>query len=87
MAHAGGYGPLSLLVELYMMTIFVYVLLSWLPDMRYRDWFRTLGSICEPFLSIFRRIIPPMGGMIDLSPMAAIFALILLGMILRGAGL
>lgn len=87
MAYGGGYGPLSLLVELYIMTIFVYVLLSWLPDARYRNWYRTLGSICEPFLSIFRRVIPPMGGMVDLSPMVAIFALIILRMILSGAGL
>jgi len=85
--HGGSYGPLSLLVELYMLTLFIYVLLSWLPEVRYRDWYRTLGAICEPFLSIFRRVIPPMGGMVDLSPMIAIFALILLQMVLRSVGL
>lgn len=87
MARGTGYGPLSLLVELYMLVIFAYVLLSWLPDVRYRDWYRALGSVCEPFLSVFRRVLPPMGGMVDLSPMAAIFALIVLQMILHSAGL
>lgn len=33
-----------------------------------------LRSLCEPFLSIFRRIIPPMGG-IDFSPVVALIAL------------
>lgn len=33
-----------------------------------------LRSLCEPFLSLFRRIIPPMGG-IDFSPVIAVLAL------------
>ena len=33
-----------------------------------------LQSICEPFLQLFRRFIPPMGGL-DFSPVIAILAL------------
>ncbi|TWL13009.1 hypothetical protein CHCC19467_3719 [Bacillus paralicheniformis] len=33
-----------------------------------------LASLCEPYLEPFRRIIPPLG-MIDISPLVAIFIL------------
>ena len=35
---------------------------------------RVLASLCEPYLEPFRRIIPPLG-MIDISPIVAIFVL------------
>ena len=34
-----------------------------------------LGKLVEPYLSPFRRLIPPIGGMLDISPIVAIFAL------------
>ena len=34
-----------------------------------------LGKIVEPYLTPFRRIIPPIGGMLDISPIVALFAL------------
>ena len=37
-----------------------------------------LRDVCEPFLSIFRRFIPPIGPL-DLSPVIAIFLLQLVG--------
>ena len=37
-----------------------------------------LRDVCEPYLSIFRRVIPPLGPL-DLSPVIAIFVLQLVG--------
>jgi YggT family protein len=37
-----------------------------------------LRDVCEPYLSIFRRFIPPLGAL-DLSPVIAIFALQIVG--------
>jgi uncharacterized protein YggT (Ycf19 family) len=37
-----------------------------------------LRDVCEPFLSIFRRFIPPLGPL-DLSPIIAIFVLQIVG--------
>ena len=34
-----------------------------------------LGKLVEPYLAPFRRFIPPIGGMIDISPIVALFAL------------
>lgn len=59
----------------YGILIFVYVLMSWFP-MRgiLYDIQHVLGSLVEPYLSIFRRFIPPIGGL-DLSPIIAFFVL------------
>src|SRR3954468_17892505 len=61
----------------YLLLVFVYVLLSWVR-LPYNVWLRRvsefLRDVCEPFLRIFRRILPPLGP-VDLSPMVAILAL------------
>lgn len=65
------------LVDAYTMVIFVYVLLSWFPNKRgwLYDIDRALGKICDPYLNLFKKFIPPIGGMVDISPIIAIIAL------------
>lgn len=58
-----------------MYLIIAYVLLSWLPNARESAIGGMLGKLAEPYLSLFRRFIPPIGGMIDISPIVALFAL------------
>jgi len=48
--------------------------MSWFPGARESSFGEALGRICEPYLEIFRRFIPPLG-MIDLSPIVAILVL------------
>ncbi|WP_082882766.1 YggT family protein [Paenibacillus swuensis] len=69
-------GLVVTLFEIYRYLIIAYILLSWLPNARDSFIGETLGKLVEPYLSIFRRFIPPIGGMIDISPIVAIFALI-----------
>lgn len=68
---------ISTLVNFYETLILVYILMSWFPirqgGLAY-DIAMVLRSICEPWLGIFRRFIPPFGG-IDFSPVIAILAL------------
>lgn len=59
---------------IYSILIIIYVLSSWLPQIRQSAFGIVLGKIVEPYLSVFRRFIPPLG-MIDLSPIVALFAL------------
>lgn len=68
------------LVDIYTLIIFVYVLMSWIPSKRglIADIDNVLGKLCDPFLDIFKRFIPPIGGMIDISPIVAILVLQLL---------
>lgn len=60
--------------EFYAVLIIVYTLMSWFPmsGVAY-DIYGVLASLCEPFIAVFRRFIPPLGGM-DFSPWAAILA-------------
>ncbi|KAL0330511.1 UNVERIFIED_CONTAM: YlmGprotein 2, chloroplastic [Sesamum radiatum] len=37
--------------------------------------FTTLSTLCDPYLNIFRGIIPPLGGTLDLSPILAFLVL------------
>ncbi len=48
---------------------------SWIPSLQYRQFFRFIAFYTDPYLNIFRRFIPPIGGVLDLSPILAFFAL------------
>lgn len=62
-------------VNFYVLLIFIYVIMSWFPvrGMLY-DVQSVLATLVEPYLGVFRRLIPAFGG-IDFSPMAAILVL------------
>ncbi|MFP7732894.1 YggT family protein [Priestia aryabhattai] len=68
------FGILAQLIGLYSWALIIYILMSWVPDVRASKFGQLLGSICEPYLEPFRKIIPPIG-MIDISPLVAIFVL------------
>jgi YggT family protein len=66
----------------YFILIFIRILLSWIPRMPYYPWLRTtvdfVHQVVDPYLNIFRRVLPPLGvgGMgLDLSPILAIVVL------------
>ncbi len=59
------------------------VLLSWLPNLPPNPITRFVYDITEPILAPLRRWIPPLGGMIDLSPMVAMLLLYVLQQIIR----
>ena len=67
--------------DLYVGVILVYVLMSWIPNMGggLLSFYRALGKLCDPFLDLFKRIIPPIGGILDLSPIFAILVVQLAG--------
>lgn len=65
---------LSRAVTIYTYALIVYILMSWVPSIQESAVGRFLGRICEPYLEPFRKIIPPLG-MIDISPIVAIFTL------------
>ena len=65
------------LFRLYELCIIIWCVMSWIPRTSIgiletvRDF---LGMICEPYLSLFRRLIPSFSG-IDFSPIVAILVL------------
>ena len=66
------------LSDVYSMLIFVYVMLSWFPADRgiLADINTVLGKICDPYLKLFKKFIPPIGGMVDVSPIVALLVLL-----------
>lgn len=65
---------LGMLIQIYIFAVIIYVLMSWVPGARESRFGEFLGQIVEPYLEVFRRIIPPLG-MIDISPIVAIIVL------------
>lgn len=76
------------LIIVYVVLIFVRIVMSWIPRMPYN---RVLNAVLtfvvdvtNPYLKLWRRIIPMVRigpGALDLSPMIAVFVLIIVGSI------
>lgn len=80
------YGIIVSIVDFYIILIIIYVLMSWVPLKGvFADIYDVLGTITEPYLGIFRRLIPPIGGTLDISPIVAILVLNVLMNLLRRA--
>ncbi|MEH2417952.1 YggT family protein [Nostoc sp.] len=70
---------LATFIQIYTLLLIVRVLLTWFPTINwYNQPFAALSQITDPYLNLFRRIIPPLGGM-DFSPMLAIILLQVVG--------
>lgn len=64
----------DLAFTVYSFMLVAYVLMSWVPAAQSSAIGRFLEKVCEPYLGIFRKFIPNIG-MIDISPIVAIFML------------
>ena len=62
------------LFNFYEYGMLAYILTSWFPQIKNNFIVEFLEAICEPYLKIFRKIIPPFG-MLDISPIAALVVL------------
>ena len=58
----------------YMIMLFIRIISSWFPDFQSHTAMRFVSFYTDPYLNVFRKVIPPLG-MIDLSPIVAFFAL------------
>ena len=65
------------LFNFYEYSMFAYILSSWVPQIKNNIIVEFLEAICEPYLKLFRKIIPPIG-MLDISPVVALIVLGLL---------
>ncbi len=67
-------------IWVYILLLFAYILTSWIR-LPYRPWLnrvqRFLYDVCDPYLRIFRRFLPPLGPL-DLSPMVGVITLLIL---------
>jgi YggT family protein len=70
----------DIFISVYILLIFIYVLSSWIR-VPYSPWLRRvqefLRDVCEPYLRLFRRVLPSFGPL-DLSPVVAVIVLLVL---------
>ena len=72
----------SVFIEVYILLILAYVLTSWIrmPYALHRVQ-RFLDDVCEPYIRLFRRLLPSIGPL-DLSPIVAVISLIVVRQVL-----
>jgi YggT family protein len=81
----------SALFLVYIILIFLNVLSSWIPRMPYYPALRAvldfIHETTDPYLNLFRRFLPPLGGggfALDLSPVLGVIALFILRAVIVG---
>ncbi|KAK1388478.1 YlmG protein 1-2, chloroplastic [Heracleum sosnowskyi] len=59
-------------LEIYSAVLMVRVLLSWFPNIPWdRQPLSAIRDLCDPYLNLFRNIIPPLFNTLDVSPLLA----------------
>ncbi|HEV8104807.1 MAG TPA: YggT family protein [Gaiellaceae bacterium] len=67
----------NVFVGVYILAILAYILTSWIQlPYSLRPVQRFLYDLCDPYLRLWRRLIPVSAGPIDFTPMVAVIALI-----------
>ncbi|MFL5966165.1 MAG: YggT family protein [Gaiellaceae bacterium] len=71
----------NVFIYVYTLLILAYIVTSWVR-LPYSPWLnriqRFLYDVCEPYLRLFRRILPTFGPL-DLSPVVGVVALVIIG--------
>ena len=62
------------LFNFYEYSMLAYILTSWVPQIKNNFIVEFLEAICEPYLKLFRKFIPPIG-MLDISPVVGLIVL------------
>lgn len=70
---------LLLILQIYSWILLARAILSWIPNIDpYNPAVRILYQITEPVLQPIRALVPPLGGVMDISMLIAFFAIYLL---------
>ena len=75
----------NVFVYIYTLLILAYIITSWVR-LPYSPWLnriqRFLYDVCEPYLRLFRRILPTVGPL-DLSPIVGVVVRVILGRVVN----
>jgi len=81
----------SALFLVFLVLIFIRILLSWIPRLPYNRYLMAVvgfvHEVTDPYLNVFRRVLPPVGGAgfaLDLSPIIGIIVLVIVRGIVVG---
>ena len=59
----------------YTILLAVRIIASWVPEFAGQPWMLFIAQFTDPYLNLFRKFIPPLGGVLDFSPIIGFFAL------------
>ncbi len=76
----------EILFQILALAIFVRAIMSWFPTSSGNQLIAFVYQITEPILAPLRRIIPPIGGTIDITPMIAMVVLMFASRFAAGLG-
>lgn len=65
---------IKVLFQVYTLMLFARILSSWIPEWRDTKIVQFISFYTDPYLDVFRRVVPPLGG-IDFSPILAFISL------------
>jgi YggT family protein len=70
---------LSMVLQIYSYVLLARALMSWIPNLDpYNPIVQFLLQITEPVLEPIRKLIPPLGGVMDISIIVAFFGIMIL---------
>jgi len=72
---------IKIFFQVYTLMLFVRIISSWVPEWRESKVVQFVAFYTDPYLDLFRRVVPPLGG-IDFSPILAFIALSIMESIL-----
>jgi uncharacterized protein YggT (Ycf19 family) len=72
------------LIQVYMVLILLRALSTWLELDERKTLVKFICRITDPVLALIRRVVPPIGGAIDISPVIAMLALWVIAAVLKG---
>lgn len=74
----------TVFISVYTLLIFAYIILSWIRSpYSMNAVVRFLHDVCDPYLRLFRRVLPPIGP-VDLSPIVAVITLVVIRQLVNG---
>lgn len=74
-AQYAGRKLLAVLINLYILSILAQAVMSWINPGRYNPVTAVLWRMNDPVLRPVRKVLPPIGGTLDLSPLVVLIAL------------
>jgi uncharacterized protein YggT (Ycf19 family) len=69
---------ISRVLDLYLIIIIIRVIFSWVNPQNPSNFQYLIYRLTEPVLNPVRKIIPPIGGILDISPIIVLFIIVIL---------